>query len=135
VIQRIQSLLLILAVATNVGFFFTPLFDHILRDPTGWISAVNISALLFASGLSLFSIFKFNDRAKQIYWVKIALFFQVVGVASAIGVLLSLGGIGTYLLEEALSFALITIAILLQYLAIHFIHKDEKLVKSMDRIR
>jgi hypothetical protein len=60
---------------------------------------------------------------------------QVIAFGFGIGILFSLGGIGTYLWDEALSVGTILSGLILQYLAIHFIKKDIELVRSMDRIR
>ena len=68
-------------------------------------------------------------------WLKHNLGAQVAGVGSSLGAFFSLGGIGTYLWDEALSLGVIMIAMLLQYFALRFVKKDDELVRSMDRIR
>ena len=68
-------------------------------------------------------------------WVKRAALFQVIGLGFCVGVLFSLGGIGTYLWDEALGTGLVFAGLLFQILALRFIKKDEELVRSMDRIR
>lgn len=134
-IQRIQTLLLILAVALNIGFIFTPLQAHAFADPTAWISSGLLAGLLIASVISLYSIFLFKDRKKQVLWVTRAMIFQIIAIGFAAGIMFTLGGIGNYLWDEGLSLLLIILALVLQYLAVHYIKKDENLVKSMDRIR
>lgn len=68
-------------------------------------------------------------------WVKYAMLLQTLSLAFGVGITFSLGGIGTYLWDEALGDLLMVAALVLQYAALHGIKKDEKLVKSMDRIR
>ena len=85
--------------------------------------------------LALYSIFLFNDRKDQLNWVKRALLVQVIALGFSIAVFFSLGGIGTYLWDEAIGTGLIVLSFTFHLLALKFINKDEKLVKSMDRIR
>lgn len=134
-IQRIQTVFLLLAASLNAIFIFTPLFEKAFADPGQWVTAALLSALIFATALSLYSIILFNDRKKQISWVKKALVFQVVTLGTGLGVILTLGGIGSYLWDEAASWFVLLAAAVFEYLAIVFIQKDEALVQSMDRIR
>lgn len=134
-IQRIQTLFLIATVFLNGAYLFTPLYDKILDDPTGWIAASHSTALLLASGLSIACIGFYKNRIKQINWVKMAILFQIIAVASGFGVLFSLGGIGRYLWDEFLSHLIIITSGILLISALGFIKKDEELVKSIDRIR
>lgn len=134
-IQRIQTVLLFLAAILNVCFIFTPLYDRALEDPTAWISSGLFSALLLSSAVSLFSIFLYKNRPFQVRWVRRGMIFQVLGIGFATGIIFTLGGFGSFLLDEIISLALIVLVLILQYGAVHFISKDDKLVKSMDRIR
>ena len=134
-IQRIQSVYLGLVLVLNAVFVFTPLFGKILDDPAAWVSSTHIAALGFSAGVSIYSIFLFNNRTKQQLFVKVSSGFQVVALGSAMGVLLSLGGIGSYLWDEALSLGLVLVGIVFQFLALRGIKKDDTLVRSMDRIR
>jgi hypothetical protein len=111
------------------------MFGKILDDPAAWMSSIHIAALGFSAGVSLYAIFLFLNRVKQQLFVKIASGFQVIALGTAFGVILSLGGIGSYLWDEALSLSLIFIGIVSQLLALRGIKKDDKLVRSMDRIR
>nr|WP_272491789.1 DUF4293 family protein [Natronogracilivirga saccharolytica] len=135
VIQRIQSLFLLLILPVNIGFAFTPMFSHAMLDPSGWLSNGLIAALLFSIALTLYTIFLFRDRQNQMRWVKRAMLFQVIAVGMAVGVFFTVGHIGMNLIEEALSVGLLVLGVLLQYMALHYIWKDEELVRSMDRIR
>jgi purine-cytosine permease-like protein len=135
VIQRIQTLLLVLAGISNILVFFTPIYGHAMDDPAQWIGWGFAIALTISMLASWASILKYNDRPTQISWVKAAMLLQVIAFGFGVGILFSLGGIGTYLWDEALSIGPILAGLILQYLAIHFIRKDMELVRSMDRIR
>lgn len=106
-----------------------------MLDPSGWLSNGLIAALLFSMVLSLYAIFLFRNRPNQMRWVKRAMLFQVIALGMNIGIFFTVGRIGMNLMTEALSVGLLMLAFILQYLALHFIDKDEKLVQSMDRIR
>ena len=134
-IQRIQTILLSLSALLNGGVYFTPIYERAMEDPQLWIGIGLASATLIAILLTLYGIFLYADRNKQIVWVKRASFIQIVALGFAIGVLFSLGGIGTYLWDEALGTGLLGMALLSQVFALRGIKKDEELVKSMDRIR
>lgn len=134
-IQRIQTVFLLLSVAANTVFVFLPLFRHAMQDPSGWVSNGLITALAGAVLLSLVAIFMFNNRPQQIQWVKRAMVFQILALGACIGIFFTAGRLGMHLLWEAAGVGLIVAGFVLQYLAIHFIHKDEELVQSMDRIR
>lgn len=134
-IQRIQTVLLILAVGLDVAFVFTPLFDEALQDPSKWISSALMAALLLSIAFTLVSIFIFKSRKRQIQWVKRAMILQIITIGCGTGVLFTLGGLGTYLWDEVISLGMIIVALVMQYGAVHYIKKDEELVRSMDRIR
>lgn len=104
-------------------------------DPQLWIGYSFASTLTVSMLLSLVAIFLYKNRATQIKVVKIAMLFQIVAFAIAIGVLFSLGGFGRFLLEEAFGTTLILLALIFQFIANKYIHKDEDLVRSMNRIR
>jgi len=106
-----------------------------MLDPSGWLSNGLIAALFFSAALSLYTISLFRDRHNQIRWVQRSMIFQVIAIGMAVGVFFTVGRIGLHLLTEALSVGLLVLGVLLQYLALHYIDKDEKLVRSMDRIR
>ncbi len=134
-IQRIQTVLLILAIGLNIAFVFTPMFYQVMADPSAWISSGLISALLLATLFSLVSIFLYKNRLNQARWVKRSMMLQIIAIGIGVAVLFTLGGFGKYLWDETISLGLIVIALVLEYGAFHYIHKDDKLVRSMDRIR
>jgi len=135
VIQRPQTIFLALTVLSNLAVYFTPVYDKAMQDPQLWIGYGLASALALAMLSAIFSIFKYTDRKNQIKWVKISMIPQLAGLGAAFGVLFSLGGIGTYLWDEAIGVGLAILGLLFLGLALRFIKKDLELVRSIDRIR
>lgn len=134
-IQRLQSIFLALSVLTTGGAFFTPIYDRAMEDPQVWIGYGLAISLTIAMILTLVSVFFFKNRSNQMMWVKRAMMIQIISLGFCIGILFSLGGIGLYLWDEALGSGLVFVGFILQMLGLNFINKDEKLVRSMDRIR
>ena len=142
-IQRIQSILMLLAGgALGLEFIFP--FASSSQASTGYFSdkAYNIfdnSILLglisFGIFLSVIAIFLFKNRKLQtsVNWLTIILCFSILvagyfflsedqsGIQSGTSV-----GIGSFLP---------LVSLILLFLANRFIHKDERIVKSMDRLR
>lgn len=134
-IQRIQSIYLALAIFFTLSVVLTRIYDRAMEDPQHWIGLGFAISLFVAMLLNVVSIGQYQNRKKQISWVKRAMIFQVIGAGFSIAVLLSLGGIGIYLWKSAIGCGLILLALLFQFLALRAIDKDEKLVRSIDRIR
>lgn len=134
-IQRLQTVFLALATLLTLGVYFTPVYEKAMADPQLWIGIGLAATLLISMILNVVSIFLYNNRKNQVAWVKRAALFQVIGFGFCAGVLFSLGGIGTYLWDEALGTGLVVLGLIFQILAMRFIRKDEELVRSMDRIR
>ena len=145
-IQRIQSIFLLLASASGFGviafpFATTPqivqtsaLFSDARYSVNDHIGLLVLFAV--ASALTLASIFLFKNRQVQMKLCRIAIIADVLGFVLAIILLWQdnaqmnfdtiKDGLGAYL---PFSF------ILFGVLALRFIQKDEALVKSMDRLR
>lgn len=134
-IQRLQTLFLALATLLNLSAYFTPIYEKAMDDPQQWIGLGLAISLMIAMVLNVVSIFLYKNRRNQIVWIKYSALFQVIGFGFCTGVLFSLGGIGTYLWDEALGTGLVFLGLIFQILAIRFVRKDEELVRSMDRIR
>lgn len=134
-IQRIQTVFLALTIILNIVFLFFPILGEALADPAVWVAYLLIAGVAISAGISGYSIFLYNDRKKQISWVKMAMLPQLVGVGATVGIFFSMGRISSLMLPEAVAVGLLVLGLIAQYLAIHFIKKDEKLVRSMDRIR
>jgi len=135
VIQRIQSIYLLLAFIADGAVFFTPLYQRATEDPNTWIGYGLTGFLVLAGAMTLINIFRYTDRNRQRRELKWAMLMQVVALAFAVGIIFSLGGIGTYLWDEAIGTGLALLALILQLLASRSITKDIELVQSMDRIR
>jgi hypothetical protein len=139
-IQRIQTIWLLLAAAAaflSLKFpFYTGEFAG--QTATGYVgltgqSTILLTILISGVGLAaLISIFLYKNRKLQSRIVLLALMVSLVNL-----VLLFLEardfetGKGAYSLTAALSFA---VPVFL-FLAMRGIRKDEKLVKSLDRLR
>lgn len=134
-IQRLQTVFLVLAILLTLSVYFTPIYERAMADPQLWIGIGLAAALIISIILNMVSIFLYNNRTNQLSWIKRAALFQVIGFGFCTGVLFSLGGIGTYLWDEALSTGLVLLGLVFQILAMRYIRKDEELVRSMDRIR
>jgi hypothetical protein len=134
-IQRIQSLYLLLAVILNIAVFFTPVYRHAVNDPVAWIGWGFASSLTLTFLLAAAAIFLYKNRILQLRMVKLGTYIQIVVLGFTAGILFSLGGFGTFLWKEVLSSGLVVLGLILFWLAGRAIKKDEELVKSMDRIR
>jgi hypothetical protein len=134
-IQRLQTLFLIIAVILNTGVFFSPVYRHAMNDPAGWVGLGFASLLTAASLLGIISVFLYNNRINQLRWVKLATLLQIAVFGFAGGILFSLGGFGTFLWKEVISTGIILLSLICFWQAGRLIKKDEELVKSMDRIR
>jgi uncharacterized membrane protein YfcA len=134
-IQRIQTLFLAFAILLNIAFFFTPLFERVLEDPSGWFRSAIVTAIGLSVIFSFAAIMMFKNRLRQMRWVKNAILFQILAAGSGVGVFFTLGRLDPDLMGEALGLGVLLLAILFQVLAHASIRKDERLVRSMDRIR
>ncbi len=106
-----------------------------MEDPQQWVGFGLAVSLALAIILTIFSIFRYSNRKDQMSWVKRSMLLQIIALGACFGVLFSLGGIGTYLWDEAIGTGLTGVGFLLQLVALRFIKKDDDLVRSMDRIR
>lgn len=134
-IQRIQTIYLILALILTVAVLFTDLFQRILEDPAAWILSGFIAAVVFSLALTFWSVLKFADRPAQSAMVAKAMTFQVIAIGFGVAVFFTLGSLSSAQLGEFVGVFLLICAFLMQLIARFAIEKDEKLVKSIDRIR
>ena len=132
-IQRSQSLILLLAALCSliIVFYFPVLHLKIYNTDnyiflTEKLSFARLSVFL-SVGLNIFSIFQFKSRNRQIFVNQIS------------KLLLSIAFIIIIFQRGDLNFAIGLFLFLIPYLLIilanYLIRKDEKLVKSADRIR
>ena len=135
VIQRIQTVWLFLAVVLNTLVFFTPLYTEVVSDPGDWLMPLLMASLGFSALGSVYGIFQYNKRPYQIKVVTYSMLFQIIGFGASVGVVLNVIDFNSIEFNQFYGPALILFAWILQFMAIKGIQKDEKLVKSMDRIR
>jgi len=135
-IQRIQSLYLFIVTALFASLFFVRLVtlngvDFFVTDSIYMIIITAVIALL-----SLGTIFCFNNRTLQIR-VTIFNMLLMLGWYAMAAFLVWKGGLTTSDNELDLSIVVVfpVISIILDYLAIRGILKDDALVKSYDRLR
>lgn len=150
-IQRIQSVYLFLAVVALSLLFFFPLanfsnnqdiiifslqgfsrFSPLEQMPTWPLLAVNVLSIV----LTIVSIFLFKKRALQMRITRFALMLNLGFIALTYFVY------GDHLAKQIkmpvnyeLGSLLPVIAMIFHVLAIYAINKDERLIKSIDRIR
>ncbi|MDZ7717976.1 MAG: DUF4293 family protein [Balneolaceae bacterium] len=134
-IQRPQTFYLIFASLLNFAVFFNSVYSKAMADPAVWIGYGTAISLTLALVIALGSVFLYKNRPLQLKIVKIGTYIQIVALGFGTGVLFSLGGFGTFLWQESIGVALITLSLAMFWLAGRGIKKDEELVKSMDRIR
>ena len=128
-IQRLQSLILLFsAVSSLIIVFYFPVLKstEITIYLTENLSYARLSVFL-SVGLSIFSIFQFKNRGRQLIINQVSKLF--ISIAFII-IIFQRGE-----LNFAIGLFLFIIPYLLNILANYFIKKDEKLVKSADRIR
>lgn len=142
-IQRIQSIFLLLGSGSCFGLFGlpvagtdTPQAQSVIFNDASYTlfdDPVLLGLFGLAGVLLLADIFLFNNRQLQIRlsWLSIALVLGGVGY----GFFKLSTDTAQAMAEPAPGIALPLIAIVFAYLAKVYIHKDERLVRSADRLR
>ena len=154
-LQRIQTVFLLLAIFVNLGILAAPLWNYQGAEGTEEISGLGIQVdakeapetlsftetpfhialiviLVAATVMLLITIFRFSDRKSQI---KLA-YISIIDVMAEILLLVLLSQQGPYIVEgninsgtPAWGFALPVLSIFLIWLAIRNIQKDDELIK------
>jgi peptidoglycan/LPS O-acetylase OafA/YrhL len=146
-IQRIQSLFLLLAAACAFGLFALPFAtvplvtseaSQIFAD--GMFNIRDHVALLalfcIAGGLALISIFMFKNRKTQMIVARLAVIANIIGLVLALVIFMQESkSMGTSEPADEMGLYLPILFLIFGLLALWFIGKDEKLVRSMDRLR
>ena len=144
-IQRIQTLWLLLAALVNAGLFFFPQYKaEIMQNGVAVTQYIRVNdhypSLLVAlviTAMPVIAIFMFRNRTKQ---RNLALVSLVATVGFIAATLMRVSNFnngtsapvnGTYWIGSILP----VISIIFLFMAISGIRKDEKLVKSLDRLR
>ncbi|MFK7982323.1 MAG: DUF4293 domain-containing protein [Saprospiraceae bacterium] len=144
-IQRIQSVLLLLAAVAVFALFKLPFGSSetiaastLFNDGIFSIQDhVGLLGLFCAAGaIAFISIFLFNNRPLQLKLSRVAIIANVIGIIlAAVLFMQDSQAMGAAIPKEELGLGLPVLSIIFAALAIRFINKDENLVKSMDRLR
>ena len=148
-IQRIQSLYLLLAGVSLLGTAGLPLFFFsgssaaamtalaFVDDANGVITRPWGVAVFFllAFVLAIVAILRYKDRKKQIFLVNYLILVIIVGCIAAVAYGLAFASQEQCSLEWSNGMLLPVVACVLSVLARRGIRKDEELVRAADRIR
>jgi len=145
-IQRIQTLFLLLASGSAFGLFALPfaqtnetvstsdLFSdglYTIQDNIGLLSIFAAAGLL-----SFIAIFMFKKRKNQLLLSRIAIVANIIGLVLAVLLFMQdQETLGNVTPDDGMGLYLPIVFLLFGFLAQRFIQKDEKLVQSMDRLR
>lgn len=156
-IQRIQSIFLLLSIVAMVVMLFSPLWtkenlqtgDAVVLTTTALIytqkatvlsqqTTIYIAVLAFTSiAFAFLSIFSYKNRMRQVMYNML----NILVLIGALACLIYFSTKGEDLLANpvkgnfGLGYFMPAFAVLMNSLANRFIRKDEKLVKSVDRLR
>ena len=128
-IQRIQTIFLLIVVIAQVVLHFQGL-DVELLGSIYIVASLSLVSFL----LAIVSIFSYKKRVRQILLNNINIFINVLLTGLLIYWLLNLSG-GISFPEKGIELAFPPISLFCLFMANIYIRKDEKLVKSVDRIR
>lgn len=128
-IQRIQTIWTFLAVLSAVFLFITGQ-DVIISESLPVLNVLCVILVL----TGLLSVFSYKNRKRQILLNNISIIINVLLVGILIYWLLNLSG-GIQIPEKGIEPIFPLIAIVCLFLANIYIKKDERLVKSVDRLR
>ena len=157
-IQRIQTIFLLLAFLAAVALFFFPLagiystnvaykfyiygFENMVPGESSIFTFMTTLPLLLLNilvgAISLICIFLYKERVRQAKLVRLAILLNIILIALVFFVYAkiietNLLATPNYLDETGIYFPLISLIFLI--LANRSIMKDEKLVRSVDRLR
>ena len=128
-LQRIQTVWIFLAILSAIFLFVTGQ-DFSLFGPTPFISIVCVVLILFG----FISILSYKDRKRQILLNQISIFINALLLGLLAYWLLSLSG-GINFPEKGIEPIFPLISIVCLFIANVYIRKDDRLVKSVDRLR
>lgn len=146
-IQRIQSIFLLLASACSFALFAVPFASvketvagsALFSNDTVYNLNDNIALLAMyaiAGVLALVAIFLFKNRSQQKVVARVAAIFNIIGIVLAIVFFMQDSVMSSAVTpEDGLGLYTPIVGLVLIFLAIRAIGKDDKLVRSMDRLR
>ena len=128
-LQRIQTVWIFLAIL-GAFFLFVTGQDFSLFGPTPFISIACVALVLFG----FISILSYKDRKRQITLNNISIFINALLLGLLAYWLLTLSG-GIDFPEKGIEPVFPFVSIICLLIANVYIRKDERLVKSVDRLR
>ncbi|MEE6125840.1 DUF4293 domain-containing protein [Chryseobacterium arthrosphaerae] len=128
-LQRIQTIWTLLAVLAAVFLFITGQ-DVVISDS---IPVLNIGCIVLVI-IGALSIFSFKNRKRQILLNTISIIINALLIGVLAYWLLNLSG-GIQFPEKGIEPVFPLIAVICLLIANAYIRKDERLVKSVDRLR
>ena len=133
-IQRIQTLYLLIALAADAGFYFAGQTESNAAVGAWSMASINQTIQLIVMVLIVWSIFKFKQRLHQFVLNRLSIILNFVLVGVFAYQSLSLPGEAS-VSQKGIGVLLPIISIVLLVLANKAIKRDEDLVKSVDRLR
>lgn len=145
-IQRIQSLYLLLAAAAGIGTWFLNIWKATLNNGTtqyfnAQSSFVVFLILMLVVGLALFTIFLFKNRKLQFKLIILNIllslgvvaleYFEVQDMANKLQATNQVISTSSYLPGAFLPVLIVIFLVM----AARGVYKDQKLIKSLDRLR
>lgn len=128
-LQRIQTIWTLLAVLAAVFLFITGQ-DVVISDS---IPVLNVGCIVLVIIGSL-SVFSFKNRKRQILLNTISIIINALLIGVLVYWLLNLSG-GIQFPEKGIEPIFPSLAVICLLIANIYIRKDERLVKSVDRLR
>lgn len=128
-LQRIQTIWTFLAVLAAV-FLFVTAQDVMVSDS---IPVINVGCVILVL-VGLLSVFSFKNRKRQILLNTISIIINALLIGVLVYWLLNLSG-GISFPEKGIEPIFSLIAVICLFIANIYIKRDERLVKSVDRLR
>jgi len=128
-IQRIQTVFMLLSVLSAVFLYITAQ-DVLVFELPNLVGATCILLVL----VGVFSLFSYKNRKRQITLNVFSLIINVLLIGVLLFWLQSLSG-GTDFPEKGIEPIFPFISVICLFIANRYIRRDEKLVKSVDRLR
>ena len=128
-LQRIQTIYLIVTILLSIALYFTSQDVEVLGSYR-MVGMAACGSLL----LSLITIFSYKNRPRQILFNKVNIFINALLIGLLVYWMLNLSG-GISIPENGIEFIFPLVALVMFIFANIHIRKDEKLVKSVDRLR
>ena len=128
-LQRIQTVFLFIAAAAAVALHFTGMDVELFGSM--YVSAT-LSLISFL--LAVFSIFSYKNRKRQLMLNGVNMFINALLIGLLLYWMLNLSG-GINFPEKGIEVIFPIVAVFCLLMANIYIRRDEKLVKSVDRLR